>query len=333
MKKIKLLDTTIRDGSYIVSFDYPEVLIGEIITTLDRSGIDYIEVGHGLGIGAYKISEYSSKITDYVHANLANRHLRNSKWGMFCIPGIASLEEVKTMIDMGMSFIRIGTDIDKHETAKSYIELAKKHGLFVCHNFMKSYVLPPHEFAQYAMKSELFGADLVYVVDSAGGMSPTVVESYVESIKKHSKLLIGFHGHDNLSLSVANSLQAAISGATIIDGSMQGIGRGAGNASIEALIAILKKYELSDSEYDLDRITSFSVDFISPLFNRQINLMNLSCGLNEFHSSFTEKLEDVSTITGVSKYSIMREYTKIDKVNFNLDTAVSIANRLKNEEI
>jgi 4-hydroxy-2-oxovalerate aldolase len=331
MSKLKLLDTTIRDGSYVMNFNYPKRLIIKILKILDSSGIDYIEIGHGLGIGAYKLNKYKSKTSDVVYGNLARKTLTSSQWGMFCIPGIASLAEVKELVDLGMNFIRIGTETDKHHTAEDYIKLAKKHNLLVCHNIMKSYTLTPNELALLAMKSESYGADVVYIVDSAGGMVPEQVKNYVNKIQEKTSIHVGFHGHDNLNLSIANSLQAATAGAYIIDGTMQGIGRGGGNASIEVLIGLLQKLGLSDLKYDLDKIALFSQKKIVPLFNRRLILLDLYCGLNFFHSSYLEQLEIIAHINGVSVYSLMREYTKVDKVYFDSVLATSIALRIKHK--
>lgn len=325
LPNVRLLDTTLRDGSYEVNFDFSREIIGSIMSILEEAGVEFVEIGHGLGIGAHKLEKYHSPTSDLEHAELANSNFKKSKWGMFCIPGIATLREVEELIDAGMGFIRIGTDIEKHSSAMEYIKLAKEREIFVCHNFMKSYTLTPQKFVEFAMVSEKYGADLVYIVDSAGGMLPSQVERYIDLIKEKTNLLIGFHGHDNLGLAMANSLQAIKSGVFIIDGTMQGIGRGAGNASTEALVAIFLKYLNSKPNYDINLITNFSRNHIKPLFSRELEIFNLYCGIYDFHSSFQEDLFFVSNKVGIPFNILMREYTKIDKTNFSREKAEKIA--------
>ncbi len=102
--------------------------------------------------------------------------------------------------------------------------------MLVSSNLIKSYVLPPREFAKKAKIVEDFGADIITLVDSAGGMLPKDIKEYIEEMKNIGiKSRIGFHGHNNFSMGVANTLIALESGATIVDSTLMGIGRSAGN--------------------------------------------------------------------------------------------------------
>ena len=127
---------------------------------------------------------------------------------MFCIPGIADLKDVELAAKHNMGFIRIGTNVTDIESSEEFIKAAKDCGMFVTANFMKSYALSPVEFAKKVELSEKFGADLVYLVDSAGGLFAGDIRDYFTAIRKVSEIPLGFHGHDNLGMAVSNSVEA-----------------------------------------------------------------------------------------------------------------------------
>ena len=185
----KILDCTLRDGSYLNGFQFTKNQTVDICTKLESAGVEIIEVGHGMGLGASRIKKYEAKETDVEYGKAANKALKKSKWGMFCIPGIANLEDVKLLKDLGGSFIRIGSNVENYKQSESFINLAKKLKLKVCTNFMKSYVYSPKKFSFIANSAFNMGSDIIYIVDSAGGMFPFELEEYYQEIKKKIKKL------------------------------------------------------------------------------------------------------------------------------------------------
>ena len=129
------------------------------------------------------------------------------KWGMFCIPGVAELDHLDMAADYGMGFVRVGVGVDHVEDGQPFIAKAKKLGLYVATNFMKSYTRPPKVFAKTAVRAAEMGADAVYVVDSAGNMTPPEMRAYVEAVRAVSDMPIGVHAHNNLGLANANALE------------------------------------------------------------------------------------------------------------------------------
>ena len=241
MNNFKILETTLRDGSYTVNFSFTSEITGLVCKKLEEAGFDLIEVGHGTGLNASNSGYGISKQTDEEYMIAAQQNLKHSKYGMFCIPGIARLVDIDLAAKHEMGFIRIGSDVTKVEESKEFVKLAKDYGMYVTANYMKSYALEEEKFATKVKLSEGYGADVVYIVDSAGGMFPEDIKKYFNSIRKISQIPLGFHAHDNLGLAVSNSIAAIEMGAKIIDSSLQGLGRSSGNACTEVLLLALKK--------------------------------------------------------------------------------------------
>src|SRR5579859_6221930 len=205
-KPLQLLDVTLRDGSYTIDFSFTAEDTANLCRGLEMAGVQYIEVGHGVGLGASgeKHGVAAASYEEYMQA--AQGALTKSKWGMFCIPGIATLEHLDLAQRYKMDFIRVGTNVTEVEVSELFIKKAKAAGMFVAANYMKSYALPPEEFAKKVLLSQSYGVDMIYIVDSAGSMFPDDVVAYFKAVRAVTDIAVGFHGHENLGLSVANSL-------------------------------------------------------------------------------------------------------------------------------
>jgi 4-hydroxy 2-oxovalerate aldolase len=331
LNKINLLDTTLRDGSYAVNFSFTSNDTSSICEGLEKSGIKFIEIGHGLGFNARNLGYGQSIQTDEEYMIAAKKVLVNSKFGMFCIPGIARLEDIDLAAKHDIGFIRIGTDVNKIETSKEFVKRAKDYGIQVSANYMKSYALTPEKFAEKVKISERYGADIIYVVDSAGGMFPEDVSKYFKEIRKNSEIQMGFHGHDNLGLAVANSLIAIDSGANIVDCSLQGLGRSSGNACTEILVmALIKKnFELG---INYEEILEVGRKFVQPLISTNgKSQLDIIAGYADFHSSYMHHIMEFSTRYHVDPIKLIIEYSKINKVEIDKKELEKVATKLNQE--
>lgn len=298
MRNTQLMDVTLRDGSYAVNFQFSSQDVRIIGKEMEASGIPLIEIGHGMGLGASSEKNGISCNTDEEYLMAAQSTIHKSKYGMFCIPGIASLEDIDMAAFYGMGFIRIGTNVDEIELAEPYIKRAKKYNMLVFANYMKSYTISPKMFAQKTKLSEKYGADVVYIVDSAGGMFQDELKHYYEEIRENSKIKIGYHGHNNLGLAVSNSLYAIEAGMDYVDCSLQGLGRSAGNAALELVVACLQKKNMGN-QYDCKRLIMAGKKWIQPLLREKgLNPLDIYSGLSEFHSSYMRYIHKYA-----SKYS------------------------------
>lgn len=334
MKKktdIHILDTTLRDGSYAINFNFSAQDTSIICKKLEMAGLNFIEIGHGVGLNASNTGNGLAFESDVDYMIAASESLSSASYGFFCIPGIANLSDIDILADHGGGFIRIGTNVTDIECSYEYIKRAKDNGLFVSSNFMKSYALPPEKFAEKVVISEGFGSDLVYLVDSSGGMIPSVVEKYYQAIKKKTDCQLGFHGHNNLGCAVANSLRAAELGFSFIDASIQGLGRSAGNAPLELLTALLDKYGWN-SGIDLLTVIEIGQQYIRPLLsNSGIMPLDIISGYADFHSSYMKYIHKFSTKYSINPLLLIINYSMIDKVNMNEKELENLAQKMNRD--
>lgn len=331
MHRSKILETTLRDGSYVLNFQFTASDTAIIASKLEEAGFDLIEIGHGVGLGASEAGMGQAAETDEAYLKAAADSLKKAQWGMFCIPGVASLDHVDLAAQYGMKFIRIGTNVTEVEDSQPFIERAKKYGMFVCANFMKSYALEPLEFAQQAKRSQDYGADVVYIVDSAGGMLTREMEGYFKAIRDVCDIAIGFHGHDNLGLSVANAVRAYELGADIIDTSLQGLGRSAGNTPTEVFIAVLERMGVRMGYNPLD-IMDIGEKYIKPLIKRiGHSSIDVITGYAQFHSSYMGIIREFSSKYRVDPRKLIISLCEKDKINAPRELVELIAQQLSTE--
>lgn len=261
---IDILDCTLRDGSYQIDFGITRDQTRSIAAALQTAGVQWIEAGPGLGLGATRSGKAVSAESDRDYMEAVRQGAANSRVGVFAIPGIATLDDLDCAADMGMDFIRIGMDAVRFEDAGPFIEHARGLNLHATAFLMKSYTLPPEEMRKRAHCFTDWGTDAVAIVDSAGGMVPAQVAEYVGIVHDLGGPAVAFHGHNNLQLAVGNALVAVSAGASVLDATLRGLGRSAGNAQIEALTIAL-----SHAGYHVDPdprlLISAAERFVKPL--------------------------------------------------------------------
>ena len=312
---LRILECTLRDGSYRINFQFTREDTRVIAEALESAGFNMIEVGHGIGLGASDSGNGVAAESDETYMKAVAETLSTADWGMFCIPGVAKLDHLDLAANYGMPFVRIGVNVEDHADALPFIKRAKRHGMYVCTNFMKSYVTSPERFAEFAVESQEAGSDLVYIVDSAGGMLPGEIEAYIAAIRSRSaSLAIGFHGHNNLGMAVANCLTAVEHGATLIDSSLQGFGRSAGNAPTEQLVCALIRagYDLS---VDPIAVMDCGELHIQPrITSKGLSSMDVVAGLAQFHSSYMPLIEKYATEYRVDPRHLIIAVCKKDRI-------------------
>ena len=311
----ELLDCTIRDGSYVIDGQWSKENVGNITNALSEAGIKYIEVGNGIGLGAHR-KGVKSICTDLEYVQIASINKGDASLGAFFIPGIGTKEDIEMFAAEGGDFIRIGCDVSKSDDAIEYIGYAKSQNLFVGYNFMKSYVLSPFELCKRASRIASEGVDIIALVDSAGGMLPDEVGRYIKLLKETTETRIGFHGHNNLLLANANNIAALQNGADMIDTTLMGMGRGAGNAQTETMVVIMQKMGI-EIEIDPVQLSKISKKYIQPLTEnlKGSDTLQLVMGYAKFHSSFLGIVERYAKQYKVDYERIIIEVSKINKEN------------------
>lgn len=296
MQQPKILDCSLRDGNYTFDFQFTTEDTSVLVEALIQANVEWIECGHGLGLRASEMRKGGMPANDIDYIKAAKIVAPNAKIGMFCIPEIGTPEDIVSSQEAGLYFIRIGSEAVSVTKAFELLSTARDSGLYTMFNLMKTDQVSPKEFGEIAKKVADNGAQVLYCVDSAGGMLPKNVSAYITAAQDCG-MLLGFHGHNNLQMAIANSLSALDSGATFIDSSLGGIGRGAGNVPTETLVAVLQRagYDIS---IDLASLLHLVQQRISPLIKERMtdSSLDVAAGYAQIHSSkIPELIQDFKT--------------------------------------
>jgi 4-hydroxy 2-oxovalerate aldolase len=317
-RRVEILECTLRDGSYAVDFKFTENDTAVLAGVLGHLGFRWIEVGHGVGLGAAKAGKGTMPASDERLIEAAKRAAPNAQIGCFFIPGIGNADQLKSARDAGLDFVRIGYNAPEIEDAFSYLTLAKSLGLKVCLNFMKTYGISPETFGEKARAGENAGADVVYCVDSAGSMFPEDVRKYIGAARERCQHELGFHGHSNLQFAVANSVEAVRCGASFIDTTLYGLGRSAGNVPTEIAVAVFDNLGI-ETGIDLFDVMDAAEEFMGPLMSQMqlYDMMSVAMGCSQFHSSFLPKVAAAARKHSVELRRLVVAMGKLDPVNLD----------------
>jgi 4-hydroxy-2-oxovalerate/4-hydroxy-2-oxohexanoate aldolase len=287
MSGIKILDDTLRDGMHAWGHKLRPERMAEVAAALDRTGVDSIEFGHGNGMGGSSFQYGFAAASDEEYLKAVSSKVKNARMAFITIPGIGTRETFKLARDYGVSIARVATQITENDIAEQHIRMAKEMG------FEARAVLPaarPISVADTvlcARKSEKYGADVVYLLDGSGTMVPEEVYDRVIAMKKALAVEVGFHGHNNLQLAVANTLAAIEGGATHVDCCLRGFGAGAGNCPTEILVALCSRLG-HRTGVDLYNIMDVAEKDLEPLMPAPMKFSNdaIMLGYAGTYSSF-----------------------------------------------
>ncbi len=306
----RLLECTLRDGSYEVDFSFDEHFTEKLTRLLGSVGIKEIEVGHGMGISASD-QVVQARCSDKEYALAAQRGIiSNSKWGMFGVSGICKKDDIKSILDLGMGFFRFGCDIPSFRESLEFLEDIT-HKIPVYINLMRSHELTPTILKQLLTMLSNTNFQGIYLVDSAGCMLPKDLLPLCDVLlENRGTLELGFHGHDNLGMANANSLLLAENGFDLLDATLQGIGRSTGNASLEQLAAIFDREGFTKA-YSLVEILKIGEQEVIPQITRSgYSGLDTYAGYTRFHTSLYEKLHEYASQNALDLYTAMREFSK-----------------------
>ncbi|KPJ86469.1 MAG: 4-hydroxy-2-oxopentanoic acid aldolase [Spirochaetes bacterium DG_61] len=299
-RRIRIVDTTLRDGSHAVKHQFELEDIERITSALNDANVYAIEISHGDGLAGSSIQYGWAKHSDDARLAVAQKVVDRSKITVLLLPGIGTRDDLKLSIERGAQVARIATHVTEADISEQHIRMAKDMGLEVMTFLMLAHMEPPEKMLEQAKLMEGYGADVVYVVDSAGAMIPDDVKVRIGLLKKKMQVEVGFHGHNNLGLAIGNTIAAVQEGATVIDGTLGGLGAGAGNAPTEVLAAVLDKMGYVTG-IDLYKIMDAAEDIVRPIMRRPqvIDRSSLILGYAGVYSSFL-----LHTYRAVEKFDV-----------------------------
>jgi 4-hydroxy 2-oxovalerate aldolase len=240
-KYLRIVDTTLRDGMHSVAHQFTPDQMIPIVRALDDAGIDVVEVSHGDGLGGSCLQYGKAAASDEEYLKAVAPVMRRSKLAVLLLPGVGTKTDLDKAADLGAKVVRVATHVTEADISEQHVGLAKNRNLEVMCFLMMAHLATIETMLQNAKLMEGYGADVVYVVDSAGHMLPGEVRERVAAMKTALRCQIGFHGHNNLGLAIGNNLAAIEAGVDVVDGSLRAFGAGGGNAPTETLVAVLKR--------------------------------------------------------------------------------------------
>ncbi|EAX48465.1 pyruvate carboxyltransferase [Thermosinus carboxydivorans Nor1] len=333
MKRIRIIDTTLRDGMHAVSHQLTPEQMALIASRLDEAGVGTIEFGHGDGIGGSSMQYGFAKAADREYFKAVSQAVKQARLDVLLIPGIGTIEDLKVAMEYGVKTVRVATHVTEADVGEQHIAFAKKNGLEAIGFLMMSHMASPEKVAEQAKLFESYGADVVYIADSAGAMVPEDVKARITAVKSAVSLPVGFHAHNNLGLAIGNNLAAIEAGATILDGTVRGLGAGAGNAQLEVLVAVLNRMGY-ETGIDLYKVMDLSEDVLAPLMQRPqiINREALAIGYAGAYSSFLLHAYRAAEKFGVDARDILIELGRLKTVGGQEDLIIDVAIELANKK-
>lgn len=331
MKKIILHDPTLRDGNHAVKHQITLSQIESYTSLMDKTGIDVVEVGHGLGLGASTLQLGLSQCTDVEILKCARKNLKNSKLGIHITPGYGRNKDLLIGIEHGADIIRVAAHCTEADITEDLIKTAISHHKSVYGCLTMSHMANEDELLDQAKKIESYGAEGVILMDSAGAYTIDEVKRKISLLVDKLSIQVGFHAHNNLGLAVANSLAAAESGASIIDATAKGFGAGAGNTPLELIVAVFTKmkYPINVTLNELLAVINKVPSFLN-ITNSTISPNNIMSGLYGVFGGFDPHVIKHSSTCGIDPLLVYEELGKRQVIAGQEDLIIEVAYQIKN---
>jgi len=289
MKDFKILDCTIRDGGYLTRWDFKKEMVRDVYEAVSKAGIDIFEIGY-LGADKPDVNLWKKCLPEDV--SYVRKGLKGAE--VCAMLDYKDLLEVKILPpdQSNIDMLRIALNKNKVEEGSKYLEQIKDLGYTIAVQLMGITSYSEEELQETVKKIEKKKcATYIYIADSYGSLVPDELEKIFHIMRSKIDCKIGFHPHNNLQLALGNVLKAIECGVDIIDGTLYGIGRGAGNMQIESLIAYLSKF-IKDKYNILPLLDIIDRYFIK--IKKEVewgySLSHLLSGIFEFHPYYTRDL-------------------------------------------
>ncbi|AXV06694.1 4-hydroxy-2-oxovalerate aldolase [Euzebya pacifica] len=326
----RLTDSTLRDGSHAVHHQFTAGQVRSVVVALDKAGVPVIEVTHGDGLGGSSFNYGFSGTREMDLISVAVETAERARIAVLMVPGIGLKDHLREVAEKGVQIARIATHCTEADVTQQHIGLTKELGMEAVGFLMLAHKLSPEDLLEQARKMQDYGADCVYVVDSAGALTISEAKRRVATLKAGLDVEVGIHAHNNLSLAVANSLGALEEGVDQIDGCSVGLGAGAGNCPTEVLVAVCDRQDIPTG-VDTFSVIDAAETVVRPLQPTQgvIDRDGLLLGYAGVYGSFLHHVKAAASRYDVSSSDIILELGRRGMVGGQEDMIIDVALQLK----
>jgi 4-hydroxy-2-oxovalerate/4-hydroxy-2-oxohexanoate aldolase len=331
-RKVILHDMCLRDGMHAKREQISVAQMVKVATALDQAGVPYLQVTHGAGLGGNSLQHGFALHSNEEYLSAVVPKMKQAVISVLLIPGLGTMRELKSAFDCGARSVHVATHCTEADTAAQHIAYARKLGMDTTGFLMMAHLHTVEGLVQQAKLMESYGAQTVYITDSAGYMLPNDVKARVAALRQELKpeTEIGFHGHHNLGMGIANSIAAIEEGASRIDASVAGLGAGAGNTPLEVLAAVCERMGIQTG-CDLFMLMDIAEDIITPMMDHMVRVdrSSLTLGFAGVYSTFLLHAKRASERFGVPSRDILVELGRKKMIggqeDMIFDTAMSMA--------
>ncbi len=334
-KKVTLHDMSLRDGMHAKRHQISLDEMVNIATGLDEAGMPLIEVTHGDGLGGASVNYGFPAHSDEEYLNAVVPKMKNAKVSALLLPGIGTVDHLKMAKDCGVSTIRVATHCTEADVSEQHIGMAAKMEMDTVGFLMMAHMVSPEKILEQAKLMVSYGANCIYATDSAGYMLPDEVTAKIGLLRAElpANVEVGFHGHHNMGMAIANSLAAIEAGASRVDGSVAGLGAGAGNTPLEVFCAVLDRMGV-ETGIDLYKIMDVAEDRVFPIMDQPIRVDRdaLTLGYAGVYSSFLLFAQRAEKKYGIQARDILVELGRRGTVGGQEDMIEDLALTMAKEK-
>lgn len=331
-RKVIIHDMSLRDGMHAKREQMTIDQMVSVATALDAAGVPLIQVTHGGGLGGNSLQHGFALYSNEEYLLAVAPKMKQAKVSVLLIPGLGTMKELQSAYDCGARSVHVATHCTEADTSPQHIAFARKLGMDTSGFLMMAHLNTPEGLAQQGKLMESYGAQTIYITDSAGYMLPEHVKARVAALRAVLKpeTEIGFHGHHNLGMGIANSIAAIEEGASRIDASVAGLGAGAGNTPLEVFVAVCERMGI-ETGCDLFKLMDLAEDIIVPMMEHMVRVdrASLTLGYAGVYSTFLLHAKRASDRFGVPARDILIELGRKKMIggqeDMIVDTAMTMA--------
>ena len=331
-KKVIVHDMCLRDGMHAKKEQISVEQMVKVATAMDDAGIPYIQVTHGAGLGGNSLQHGFAMASNEEYISTVSEKMKQAVVSVLLLPGLGTMPELKSAYEAGARSVHVATHCTEADTSPQHIAFARELGMDTTGFLMMSHLNDAKGLAEQALLMESYGANTVYITDSAGYMLPADVVERVSALRDSLKpeTEVGFHGHHNLGMGIANSIAAIEAGASRIDGSVAGLGAGAGNTPVEVFVAVCERMGI-ETGVDLFKVMDIAEDIIVPMMDHMVRVDkdSLTLGFAGVYSTFLLHAKRAADRFGVPARDILVELGRKKMIggqeDMILDTAMTMA--------